>query len=583
MKKHFKIVCIMMSLVLAALMLAACSDHGAPVHSSAHPSYAVSEEKLVAELDAFMEANEDRTSYNDGERLTAIYLQERLTEMGYADVALQDFAVEETLPDRSTLRCNSQNVIAYYRTNAENKKNVVLGAYYDNRYGKAFNGATEYKSAGANANGTGVATLLSIADELINNGSAHEYGFDVTIVFFGASYVTDAGARAFYRDGMTAEERKNTLLMVELQRLACDHVYAFSDERETKREKFFDTVAAQNGLDIYKPTGKSPYITSAHALDGIPYFQWAQSGLYIPFFNAGIPTLNLIGGNWETIDMTDRESADGGNISYTQDDTLAVIKRDRPDYSKRMAEAATLVLAAMDREDFVSVMTYDKEHFPDTSALTKQWIWYLTVVCTLIIVGVAMMFACTHISKKYPYVRPQPARMKMAVFGMDYEDKSAADIFVDIKNPAEEIFPGIPNNEPKAPAGSLDDIFPPMFGGVTQGGEAKPNDGAEHTEPEAPEQPTSSQNAPEREDIKRDESESNEPTAGESEASAESTDGEATQNADNKEPPQNRPVEKKPPVKRKTVSAGKSASARKSTSAKKFDAEHTENKTDEEK
>lgn len=464
MKKRINILSIVLCIVIAALAFVGCSPAGAPDHSVTNPQYAVSVESLESVLDDFINTvGDDRTSFTQAEENAAIYLQARLTEYGYTDAALQTFDTTE-----NNTEVTGHNVVAYYRTSnrTADTKNVIIGAYFDNRYKAAYKGAAVYKSQGALANGTGVATLLAIAEYF--QTEKPQYDFDVTIAFFGGSFVTDVGAREFYKSGMTHAERANTVLMVELQRLGVDHVYAYSDARQTKREPFFDGVAAKYGLDVYKITQKTPLITDATAYEGIPYYQWAHSGVFGLFFDSGIPTLNLIGANWETINMTDAESSKHPNIAYTDRDNLETLKRLHPQYAQKMATAATLVIGSLNSADFLNVMNYDRAHFPNTDVLTKNWIWHLVVLGIVIIFVAAFMAINAHLGKKYPIVATAsaPRRMKMAVFGMDYEDKNSSDIFIDIKGatPLDDIFPGVPNNDKSARADNpFDEIFPMLF------------------------------------------------------------------------------------------------------------------------
>ena len=55
-------------------------------------------------------------------------------------------------------------------------------------------------------------------------------------------------------------------------------------------------------------------------------------------------------------------------------------------------------------------------------------LFIVIALCILLIVLVK------HFEKKYPFV-PIVRKMKIAVFGMEYENKTDGDIFVDIKRP----------------------------------------------------------------------------------------------------------------------------------------------------
>ncbi len=447
---------------VSAFIFTGCADGGAPKHEIDYSgaNHVISASVMEQKLEEFMNGREDRTSFTKWESAAADYLYETLVSYGYDDARIEEMTFTD---GKSATRLESQNVIATHKSAADGAKNVVIGAYYDNWYSTPYKGAAAgTKGDGALSNGTGVATLLAVAEYLKSEDI--ELGFDVSIVFFGASATTVTGASYYYEEHMTAAERRNTVLMIELQRLGGDHIYAFSDARKTKREGFFDGIASANGLDIYKPTQKSPVMTMAYSLDGIPYLQWAHTGVYSVFFNKSVPTLNLVGGNWETIDMTDAEFADRSSVSFTKNDNMDVLKEYCPDYGDKMATAATLVIKSLTDGEFLETMVYDKENFPDTDILLKQWIWYLIAFAVVIIASLAMSLVNRRLAKKYPISAPgQPQQMKMAVFGMEYEDKSSGDIFIDVKNvsiEADEIFPGIPNNDNTRSGGNVDPIFP---------------------------------------------------------------------------------------------------------------------------
>ncbi len=602
------------TLLIAAVMLFACAcAPGAPEYSVKTPDYVseISAEKLGATLKEFVTKCEDRTTYSAGEKAAAEYIYTKLLDCGYGasggadgDESTESDAPEEYTADLSVqdmhdadikkvagitsdeIHLSSQNVVAQYRPASAptGAKNVLIGAYYDNRFLKP-EGASlgGFKAAGALSNGTGVATLLALAEYLCT--VRPQFDFTVTIVFFGASAVDDIGARLFCDNKDNTALISRTVLMVELQRIGVDHVYAFSDARETKREHFFYGISAANGLDVYRPTQKSPIITGVTNLDGVPFVQWAHVGLFSTFFGQNIPTLNLIGANWETINTSDVESAEYGNVSFTSEDTLKNLETRHPDYADKMRTAATLLIRSMESENFIDVMTYDKENFPDTDILTQEWIWYLVALGVVIIAGGIMMLVINIVRKKYPIVYAQPKRMKMAVFGMDYEDKSSADIFIDVRGGSaqEEIFPGVPNNT-AAPVANPDpfaDVFAGMTGaGMPKNGEVKNISEQDHFG-EAPETDLFS--------VKSDSSEANE----EAESASGERDGDSESLRDTSENVENgngdesaaakssvrtdesSDVNKKAPKRtvkqspsRKTVSAGKSASAKKAVHEK---------------
>ncbi len=453
MKKFFGIILISLCAAVLCMPLTACSDPGAPDHDTSDAKFAISVETLENTLEEFLsDGREDRTTGTVAEADAAAYIADKLVSYGYSvgDVKTIDF----TLARRNASELHSQHVTAVYRSENSDASNVIIGAYYDNGYATlnevSYGEKISYNhSNGALSNGTGVSTLLALAEYFIKNSP--KLDFDVTFAFFGASSTSTSGAVKFI-DALGDEGMSNTVCMIELDRIGVDNVYAFADARKTKREELFDRVAQENKLDIYKVTQKSPQITGVSALNGIPYYQWVMGGVYSTFFNHGIPTLGIMGANWETIDMTDTESASHENISFTSEDTLDKLKLLHPNYGSKMAAAATLVVESLTDDEFLSTVRYDRANFPDTSVLDKTWIWELIVIGVLLLAAAGMVAVISHLGKKYKMQPPKPPRnIKMAVFGMDYEDKSSDNIYIDIKeagsDPFDDIFPGVPNND----------------------------------------------------------------------------------------------------------------------------------------
>ncbi|MCH5351567.1 MAG: M28 family peptidase [Clostridiales bacterium] len=481
--KKTRFVIIVLCIVLAAFALISCGEPGAPEHTVSSSNYTVKTSTVEQNLEEYVKNHPDRTAATDGEENAAIYLLEKLDGYGLDSAEMTEFTYTENNKSKT-----SRNVSAVYKEEGATK-NVIIGAYYDNCYGLVSSVSKEpIEVEGALANGSGVAAALAVAEYL--GGTHDELGFNVTLAFFGSSAIGDVGAREFYKS-MSRTGKENTVLMVELQRLGVDHVYAYSGPG-TKREAFFARVAKDNEYNIYKTTQKSPHIVNMRVLDGVPYYEWAQTGLYNCFYNGGIPTLNVVGANWETISLTDKESANNPDIAFTSADTFSNLKRLYPDYGSKIALAASFVIASLHDPEFISVMTADKRAFNPNAAITRDWIWGLVLIAFLVIAYVVMNIVVKRMGKKYPVSAPQPKKIKMAVFGVDYEDGGPNDIFIDFADSApngagaEEIFPGIPNNDKRGyRTQNVDDIFPPIVPRTEQ--RAKPQEPKDPAAPQATE------------------------------------------------------------------------------------------------
>ena len=93
----------------------------------------------------------------------------------------------------------SRNVIADMRTSTGSDRTVIVGAHYD----------TVPNSQGASDNGSGIASVLTIAEHVADR----DYPFNVRIILFGAEEIGLFGSR-HYVENMSQEEVDNTIAML---------------------------------------------------------------------------------------------------------------------------------------------------------------------------------------------------------------------------------------------------------------------------------------------------------------------------------------------------------------------------------
>ena len=145
-----------------------------------------------------------------------------------------------------------------------------------------------------------------------------------------------------------------------------------------------------------------------------------------------IPVAAVFSGNYETLNLSDVESASSQIVSYTREDTYTRLRRDFSSYAVQMSAAANLVASALSDSNFVSVAVEGRANFRNYDWATKKLIVQLVVIGILIAGGVAIVVIAKKLENKYPYVPPK-IKIKVAVFGPDYEDKNA-DVIIDVKN-----------------------------------------------------------------------------------------------------------------------------------------------------
>ena len=153
----------------------------------------------------------------------------------------------------------SRNVIALKRSKADTERTVIIGAHYD----------TVADTQGANDNGSGIATVLTIADQV----AAREYPFNIRIILFGAEEIGMYGSYHF-ANNMGLWDIDNTIAMMN-----------------------FDAFGSGTKLGI---TGDTDLIDAAEQFGAerdIPLFhrvrtRWA--GDHAPFLRDGIPVFRVL-------------------------------------------------------------------------------------------------------------------------------------------------------------------------------------------------------------------------------------------------------------------------------------------------
>lgn len=215
----------------------------------------------------------------------------------------------------------SQNII-YKVVGANSDKKIVITTNYDNDFA-GYKGQNdqiidynEEYSEGINASAAGVAVLLTIAD-LVPEGVLP---FDIELVFFGASYRDNAGAK-YYTQTMTKEDREQTLLIIEVSKIALGtNVYYYSGEFGSIHDKFYSNQLTN--LNHFK-TGLAG--ASVDADTPLLYQNPGYSGATVLFSELGYNYLHLFAGSYQT-------GVFGGDLEYYGASNIINTKNDCIDY-----------------------------------------------------------------------------------------------------------------------------------------------------------------------------------------------------------------------------------------------------------
>ncbi len=446
-----KIVACLAALALAVCVLCGCGEKVTGGERPDAPAF-VSAAQVEENLRYFLGITQqnvggdigDRTPTSASEKAAA----ERLYEK-YADekiypalrvTMLEDTAFEVKVGEQTR---TSQNVeIRFNETQNATQKRVIVSAGYDNAYGDYAAEYTGQSATGAFANGTGVATVMSMIDYC--NAHADELrekiDFEIVFVFFGCSAYNSKGAEHYLADTMTATQKQNTLLMINVDKMGGDKMYLYANEVSTAHEKFMRDTASAQGLRIRTLPANMPLIEGTY-LNDVYYTHFAMIGNHAPFMERDIPTAYLFSGAYGGFNLSDLESKGSANLGGTAHDTFGNLQQKRADYAAQGSDAAALVLATVCAPDFAQTAAASRNTVYDYAFWVSPLWAYLIVIFAVIALAIVLLILVKYFEKKYPYV-PVVRKMKIPVFGMEYETPEETDIFVDIKKRGDNPFDG---------------------------------------------------------------------------------------------------------------------------------------------
>ena len=438
-----KIVIILLALVFALTLFSGCAYNYSENPVSIKN---FSAEQIEKELFDFLTAHPNRSSFSNEEKTAAEYLRQRLENIG-AETQLQEFphryVYEESYPSSVTIDYSfgSQNVIGLIagKNNTGGEK-IVVGCMYDNLYSyadfyeaycyvnnsmyKGHSGRTDAEGA---LSATGAAVSLSLAEKIYEYNESVGLTFDVEFVFFGAEEFGCLGSDAY----ASSSRINNVSLFINLSRIGGDNIYAYFDEVNTSHgEVFMDNADSLGYGKIITQPGGNQTIIGATSTGKLPYTNFSLIGSSGAFFGEGIRVANFTTGVFDSIFYTYKESLLYQNIFETANDTYKKLSQVCPKYNIQCAVVADTVFESLIDGSLPASLTVPPY---DYTWLTFPIAGYVSVIVLCLLCAVLMIILIKYFEKKYPPVSKTPKKVKIAVFGMDYENPKDADIFIDTK------------------------------------------------------------------------------------------------------------------------------------------------------
>lgn len=396
---------------------------------------------FASELSEFLKVNSgDRTCLvpeespegGNGEHIAAEWIADRLETLTGTRGRIED--IER---DVYTDTFYSQNVVYSVEAPAENNPDgyrVVVGAHYDNMYdtSRTADGRAVYFSGteaeGAMGNGAAVATMLVMCDYFADHAS--ELSVDVDFVFYGMGCIDRGGAEEYYYS-LGESGRNSVILAVTLAKLGGDDLWFYFDEQSTAHGDFIMGVAESSGYGEYvsEPPARltDPDIRLTDELPYTPYALINESSVYFGKTNV----CSVTSGSDFTFLLYDKDVYGSDNIAYTGRDTLETLAEADPGYADQMRVAAEVITASVYRDGFTKACENGLNEIGSYAWLTSRLAAYIAGGVLAAGVLVFSILMVKRLGKKYSGPDDRP-NIKVAVFGMDYEDPEDGDIYVDL-------------------------------------------------------------------------------------------------------------------------------------------------------
>lgn len=383
---------------------------------TASPS-AISVDELDALTQRLCEDFADRTSFTEQCREAAEGIKAILEENTSLKVEVASYT--KTFSVLNGFRYvdsdyTSYNVVAAPVKPDSGKKTVLITTNFSNHY------SDSELMAGVNAEGAlynaaSTALLIKLAEELPK--ANNEYNF--TFAFFSGTDEGNFGSEDYVNKFLS----QDVMLVINLERIGCGYTYFYTDEAETEHGEFIKKQASgYENIKEFPTAGR--VLLGMSTVDGLPYSHYAMRGDISPFLSVGKSCLNLIGGEFKW--LSDSESKDV-RLTYTGNDTYAKLKESYPDYAVKLSKAGEFIIELTAQAELEGVCLGAAQSY---KIFTQGWIAYVIALGIIIILILVLIFISRHFEKKYPI--PAPPKIKLAVFGTEYEDVKENEIAVDI-------------------------------------------------------------------------------------------------------------------------------------------------------
>lgn len=310
---------------------------------------------------------------------------------------MQEFAYDDDIFYEKRI---SHNII-YTIKGASSDKRIVISTNYDNypygydnldEYDEVTQDTILYCSQGINASASSVAVLLTLAQLLPQN----YFNFDIDIIFFGAGYQHNAGAK-YYNQTMSQSDRDRTMLMMDISRIGLgESLYYYSGEFSNKNSFYGEILGFKRFKNSFH--GAS---TSEDNLLG--YTSAGYSGSIQAFEGSGLNVLHLFAGAYENgLFGGYCEYSDKGNLENSVNDTLSYINANRgADLKSNMTQTVSAVQKMLNNSKCTQTLSKGESIWQYKLLKSNIMIILVVVLFILIIISLIIHYHLENNAYKY--------------------------------------------------------------------------------------------------------------------------------------------------------------------------------------
>lgn len=354
----------------------------------------------------------DRRAGTLAEKLSANFIASYLEGLGLeAKTHAEEQSIDPSLPGIQEFsfydiytgnKKTSYNVI-YTIKGISNQKKVVISANYDNYYAGYIDQedqviqAGEDFSDGINASAASVAVLLTLAEILPQS----YFDFDIELVFFGAGYNNNAGAK-FYNQTMNRTERERVMLMLDISRIALgDNVYYYSGAFKTAQDNFYSNTLS---LTKFKHGLTGSAVENTENLLG--YSNAGYSSSTAVFEGHGLNVLHIFAGSYENGIFSGYCEYNGvSNITNSQSDSVDyILETYGNDLTDNMTIAVQNVISLLTNSNFVKELNTKPTTWQYKLFSANNYVPLILLVILIVLMIVCLLIHYGISKKTYKYI-----------------------------------------------------------------------------------------------------------------------------------------------------------------------------------